>query len=149
MDDEINMAPIATAALDGGKRIYYPITIRGTRSIEIAEVEDIRSDLAMGSFGIREPRTRDRASPRDLDLLLIPGRAFDLGGNRLGRGAAYYDIFLGSSELSAPRCALAYDCQVMDNIPHTETDERIDILVTESRVLRFDRGKRGSQHKTG
>jgi 5-formyltetrahydrofolate cyclo-ligase len=137
MDDEIETDAIAREALSRGKKLCYPITDRTRREIVLSLVKDIESDFVCGILGIREPRERLAIATSEVEMAIIPGRAFDLEGNRVGRGGGYYDRLLASGEFSATRCAAAYDCQVMGHVPHTASDEKVDILITETRILRF------------
>jgi len=73
----------------------------------------------------------------EIDLLLVPARAFDGSGNRLGRGAGFYDRFMAAPEFRATRCGVSFDCQILDEVPHNPFDIPVQILVTENRTLRF------------
>lgn len=70
-----------------------------------------------------------------LDVVLVPGLAFDERGNRLGRGAGFYDRFLASSSLRAVTCAPAFDLQVWPTVPAAPHDIPVQHLITESRLL--------------
>jgi len=137
MADEVDVDAIAAKAQAMGKKLCYPITDRARREIVLSLVRDVGSDLGPGSYGIREPKARLPVPAVKVDMVIVPGRAFDLEGNRVGRGGGYYDALMSSEGFRARRCALAYDSQVMERVPHTARDEKIGILVTESRVLRF------------
>lgn len=91
-------------------------------------------DLRPGTFGILEPPA-DRIHSIDIseiDLILVPGLAFDRSGNRLGYGGGYYDEFFKQSD--ALKIALCFDFQIVEKIPTRAEDERVDILVTENGV---------------
>lgn len=80
-----------------------------------------------------------RVSPEKLDMVLIPGIAFDRQGNRLGFGKGYYDRFLKTAA-HACRVGIAYSFQVSsEELPREEWDERVEWIVTERYVLRVER----------
>jgi len=94
-------------------------------------------ELKKGTFGILEP-PQDRFRKvriSEFDLVIVPGIAFDLTGHRIGFGGGFYDSFLGS--ITATKIALAYEFQIVDEIPTRAEDVKIDILVTEKSVYRF------------
>jgi 5-formyltetrahydrofolate cyclo-ligase len=69
-----------------------------------------------------------------MDLLIIPGIAFDLQGNRIGYGKGYYDRFLSTRKVSYIM-GLAFENQIIKKIPTTENDIPVDVLVTENRII--------------
>ena len=98
----------------------------------VCQVGDLEADIVTGRFGIREPRTGcARLSLKRLDLILVPGIAFDLDGHRLGRGRGYYDRLLG--ELQGARCGVAFDQQIVDRVPIEPHDMRLSCIVTPTR----------------
>jgi 5-formyltetrahydrofolate cyclo-ligase len=96
------------------------------------------ADLEEGYMGILEPPENELVAPKDLDMIFVPGLAFDRNGERLGRGAGYYDRLLAEPDIRAVLCGVCYDVQVMDCVPHEPRDHRVDMLVTESELLRFN-----------
>ena len=93
--------------------------------------------LTRDNLGIPTPASTATAIGADqLDLLFMPLLGFDPTGRRLGMGGGYYDTTL-SNALNATKIGLAFDCQEVECIPVEEHDIRLDILITESRVLRF------------
>jgi 5-formyltetrahydrofolate cyclo-ligase len=98
-------------------------------------VHDFDADLATGKFGILEPRP-EAIRPAALDQIgavLVPGLAFDGTGNRLGRGFGHFDRLL--RQTSGVKIALAFDFQVLDEVPAEAHDVRLDFIVTETRVV--------------
>lgn len=98
----------------------------------IAKISDI-SRLVFGKFGLKEPPRGDIVSPKEVDLAVIPGVAFDHEGNRLGYGHGYYDRLL--RKLSCPAVGLAYEVQILDFIPSESLDAPVAKIVTENRVI--------------
>lgn len=85
-------------------------------------------DLQTGAFGIREPKQdAPSADPQQLDLVVVPGMAFDRHGNRLGHGKGYYDRFL--RPLSVPRIGICFPFQLVEDVPHDELDCRMDEVI--------------------
>lgn len=90
-------------------------------------------NLKPGSFGIFEPQGDEITDLSIIDLIIIPGVAFDKNRNRLGRGKGYYDRLL--SRLSAYKVGICYDCQITDHIPVEEHDIPMDHVITESGII--------------
>lgn len=94
-------------------------------------------NLEPNSFGIFEPKLpleKDESKTK-LDLIILPGVAFDRKGNRIGMGKGYYDRFLVSQK-GVPLVALAYSEQILDQLPCKPYDEPVDMIVTEKEVIR-------------
>jgi len=130
--DEVETLGMIKEALDTGKRVYLP-KVEGD-SLGIYEIERV-SDLKAGYMGIPEPEA-DIDKKRDIaqvDVIIVPGAAFDTEGNRLGYGKGYYDRLL--RERGAPLIALAFEEQVFERLPREPHDVRMDIVVTEKRVI--------------
>jgi 5-formyltetrahydrofolate cyclo-ligase len=134
MPDELDTLPILADLLAAGKRVYVPRTfvLRRMIAVRLSDLEKLRQ----GEFGILEPETEETCAVDELDFIIVPGRAFDRKGNRLGRGAGFYDEFMAQAGFRAIRCGVAFACQVLDEIPHDERDLPVAILVTENEILR-------------
>jgi 5-formyltetrahydrofolate cyclo-ligase len=119
-----------------GKTILLPLIIKkdnGTSYMEASQLIDPKSDLAPGTMGILEPvsdsiRIRD---PRTIDLIIVPGLAFDKNGNRLGYGAGYYDYFLERIREDCNQFALTFSFQLIEDIPTQKHDKQIKNIITE------------------
>ena len=132
LPEELDVWPLMAEALAAGKRVALPRFVPAARGYEAFQVLDPETDLELGQFGIREPRGRcARFSLGRLDLILVPGIAFDLQGGRLGRGKGYYDQLLGG--LRGNKCGVAFDQQVLDEIPMAPHDMRLDCILTPTR----------------
>jgi len=136
MDDEVDLNPAIDRAAEEGKIVLVPKCEPRKYELLICRIMS-RDELVRGHFGILEPAVVRRFPPTEIDLLIVPGLGFDERGNRLGRGAGYYDRFMNRSDLRAVRCAVAFEEQVLPEIPHDEHDLPIHILVTDERVRRF------------
>lgn len=134
---EVSTHELVLACLGEGKRVSLPRTPRGTRTMQVREILDVSRDLERSRFGtFKEPLGNlPTIAPEQLDLVVVPGRVFDLHGNRLGRGAGYYDRFFARKEVHAIAASLAFDCQLVAEVPHEAHDRPMHIIVTETRVL--------------
>lgn len=123
-------------ALESGKEVYLP-RVAANRKLGVYRVDDLHKDLVKGAFGIWEPlpRVNRRAEPRKMDVIVIPGLAFDSRGRRLGRGLGFYDRLLADSG-HAFLAGLAFDEQKVRQIPVGPRDRNVMMLVTDKRVYR-------------
>lgn len=132
-DGEVETRPFLEEALRQGKKVYLPRVIDPARK-EFAAIE-IKSpdELAPGSYGILEPPIDPEriGRPEDLDLIVVPGIGFDRTGGRLGRGEGYFDRFLAKAK-RAYKMGLAYECQMVDQVPRETNDIRVDEVLTGS-----------------
>ena len=91
-------------------------------------------DLRKGNFGILEPKKIEIFPEEKIELVIVPGIAFDTRGYRLGYGKGYYDRFL--KNLNAIKIGLAYDFQIVNNVPEEKHDVKVDGIITEKRIIR-------------
>jgi len=138
MPDEVDTSAIIAGALAAGKRVGLPRCRPGGHELDVIEIADPAADPAPGRYGIPEPVGDCLIPPADLDLVLVPGRAFDRSGNRLGRGAAYYDRFLAGAAARALRCAVCFEGQLLPTVPHDAHDVPVHVIVTDKQVVRID-----------
>jgi len=117
-----------------GKRVVYPKV--GNPGLEFIQVES-RGELRRGAFGILEPSGADPVPLREIDLLVVPGVAFDRAGYRLGYGKGFYDRALHSHEERGSLVGLGFEFQVISMLPAETHDVRMDMIVTEERILGF------------
>lgn len=135
--DEVRTRQALPTAIQGDKRIVIPFCVDG--ELELFHLESM-DELSVGMYKILEPRAelRDVASkrlqPQDLDLIMVPGVAFDKNGGRTGHGKGYYDKLLQHARSNCPLVALAFECQMFPEIPVQHHDIYMDKVVTESAV---------------
>jgi 5-formyltetrahydrofolate cyclo-ligase len=86
------------------------------------------AELIPGRFGVREPAPG--RSPKHLDLILVPGLAFSAQGNRLGRGAGFYDRFLATVPQTTFKIGVCFEFQRVSSIPHEPHDVTMDVVVS-------------------
>jgi len=134
MPEELDVWPLLFEALSAGKKISLPRFVAETRAYEACEILHPETDLQVGHFGIREPGSRcARLRSSRVDLILVPGVAFDLQGHRLGRGRGYYDQLL--RVLRGTTCGVAFDQQIASEIPVEPHDVRLDCILTPTRWI--------------
>ena len=137
LPDELDTVPILADLIIDRKRVYVPRTFVKERRIFPVRLTDL-VNLRPGEYDILEPETEETCAVSELDFVLVPGRAFDRWGNRVGRGAGFYDQFMSQAGFRAVRCGVAFACQVLEAAPHDRNDLPVQILVTENETLRFD-----------
>ncbi len=124
-------------ALGHGKRIVVPYCVDG--ELELFLLEDM-DELSIGMYKILEPKSELRDAPgkrvpvKELDLVMVPGVAFDRRGARMGHGMGYYDKLLEHARPDAPLVALAFECQLFPEIPTQEHDVFMDKIITEKEI---------------
>lgn len=131
MRGELATGSLAAALRARGVTVCYPCMAKPHRLLAFHGVAD-EAGLRPNRLGIAEP-TEDMpvVAPDSIDVIVVPGLAFDRQGGRLGWGGAYYDTTLAAAP-HALRVGLAYGFQVVARVPTTATDQRVDILVTEA-----------------
>ena len=115
-----------------GKRVVVPYVRPKTKRLGLSEVRDPAAELAPGAFGVWEPRPSARrpVRVRELDLVLVPGLAFDTRGHRLGHGYGYFDRFLARVPKTTPTVGLAFRCQLLDRLPAASHDHAVQTVLT-------------------
>jgi len=136
LPDELDIWPALHGFADAGKRVLLPKCRPTHCQLLCIEVGDFKRDLVRGTFNILEPKSEHGVGLAELDVVIAPARAFDHTGNRLGRGAGYYDRFFVRTGLDAFRCGIAYDCQMFPEVPMLPHDVPVDVVVTESSMFR-------------
>lgn len=115
------------------KRFFLP-RVNGV-NLEILPYD--QSTLRLGAFQIEEPQGNDTADISQIEMIVVPGVAYDRRGNRVGRGKGYYDRLLASSK--ALKVGIAYNFQVVDEIDAEPHDVKVDIVITEKGIVKFKR----------
>lgn len=137
---EVDTIPMIHRALSEDRIVCVPCTDSGNKDMMASRIYDFDNDLELGNYNILEPRGAclRPLPPEEIDVVLMPGVAFDLSGGRLGYGGGYYDRFL---QKCSPRCtliAVAFEIQIIDHVPCADHDARIHKIVTEKRVIDCD-----------
>lgn len=131
---EWDTRPLAAAALAQGKVVAMPRVDRAARMLVLHRVDDLDRDIVAGGLGIPEPRPGGaQLAPDAIDWVLVPGVAFDAGGRRLGYGGGFYDRLLPRLRPGVPCIVGAFEVQVVDEVPTTLHDRRVDLVITPTR----------------
>lgn len=134
LPDEVDIVPLIQTAIERGKTVVLPKCEQRKKMLTLHEVRNLDTDLCIGFAGIREPKNTIPVYSNCIDLILVPGRAFDKRGSRLGRGGGYYDRFLAKN-VSAVKVGVAFEFQIMDELEASIHDVQMDFIVTEQRVI--------------
>ncbi len=142
---EVRTRQALPAAIASGKRIVIPYCEDG--ELELFHLESM-DELELGMYRILEPKAELRGIPakktpvEELDLVMVPGVAFDRRGGRTGHGKGYYDKLLEHALSKTPLIALAFECQLFPEIPMQDHDIFMDKVVTEAAIYEgLGRGK--------
>ncbi len=131
MSGEPNILPLAEEFLGEGVCVCFP-TVKDQTLCPVM-VKDFKS-FRKSNLGVYEPAVGRELKPSSLDVVFVPGLAFDTELYRVGFGRGFYDRFLKLTD--AVKVGVAFDFQIMENLPHDEWDVPVDILVTPYDILR-------------
>ena len=135
---EVDTTEMIKSSLTSGKRVLLPKVDKDRHELLLYEIRDF-GELAPGFMGIPEPPVSEKQmNINDADIVIIPGAGFDSSGNRIGYGGGYYDRLLSGLQKQSLIIAPAFEEQVVDAIPSEPHDIRIQMIVTDRRVIRCD-----------
>lgn len=134
MQDEVQLDELIAMVLKDGKKAVIPL-VTGAGLMEAVELSDM-ADLVPDKYGIKTVSEAKRRliAPDKIDLIIVPGVAFDKAGHRLGMGGGFYDRFMLRAS-RAVRAALAYDCQLLVSVPAEVHDLTVDYIITEKQNI--------------
>ena len=134
---EVQTKNMIEKSLAMGKNIFIPIMDDLSCNLKPSLLIDFNKELKKNNQGILEPKQEFQRiySPEKMDLIILPGIAFDLKGNRIGRGKGYYDRFLKGVKPSTIKIALAFEIQIVKKIPLDLNDIPVDKVITEKRII--------------
>lgn len=124
---EVNLAALFQTCWDLQKRTCIPVFKPATKTYEMTIVS-AETTYSTGHYGIQEPDVLEPIALKDVDLIAVPGVAFDGSGNRLGRGGGYYDCLL--SGFPGATAGVAFDFQLLHDVPVEAHDHPVDWIVT-------------------
>lgn len=133
IDKEVSLEELIGEAFLTKKRAFFPKTWLKERKLTFHQIFSL-SDLRPGTFNILEPSTTaPLIEASELDLLFVPGVAFDLSKGRLGYGGGFYDRIL--TQTKALKIGVAFSFQIFEKLPLEAHDQRVDLVITENGIF--------------
>jgi 5-formyltetrahydrofolate cyclo-ligase len=137
MPTEVETSTLAVKAWQEGKSIAVPRVDWEGKRMEPVEIRSLDVGMRTTGPGLREPATGTAVPLAMIDMIVIPGMAFDRNGYRVGRGKGFYDRFLAQQDFQGIRCALCFHEQLQaEPIPREAHDVPMDLIVTDREVIR-------------
>ena len=133
--NEISPIPLFELCLKTGKTVAFPVCQVENSTLIFKKVNTLNS-LSNSIFGLLEPQDDCKiVTPTENTLCLVPALVFSCDGYRLGYGKGFYDRFL--ADFRGTSIGFSYSSLVLDTIPHDKHDIKLDMIITESEVLKF------------
>ncbi len=123
--DEVDTSPLIDEARAEGKEVVVPV-VEGDN----LRVCRLTKELEKSDLGILEPVKRDQIDMEDIDLVIVPGRAFAPTGQRIGRGKGYYDRFLSGLDKNVSTIGICFSCQMFPVLPVSEQDKEVSAVIS-------------------
>lgn len=136
--NEVKTEEIVKTALKEGKNVVIPISVVENKQLILSQLFNYDKELEASTYGILEPKSEfvREIHPELIDLILVPGVAFDRRGYRIGYGGGYYDRFLSKIHKSVPKVALAFNLQITPHIKEGKYDIPVDYVITEDEIIK-------------
>lgn len=136
-NNEVETKPIIDHLFSTSKNVLVPISVVKTKQLVVSKIESL-DDVEVRTYGIREPRPEkvDPVEHDQIDLVIVPGVAFDEDGFRLGYGGGFYDRFIKNLRPDCISVAIAFEDQVFKEVPKEDHDISVDFLITEKRIIK-------------
>lgn len=131
---EIDPSAIALRAWQLGKTVAVPLVNWEQKHMIPVELKSLSEEMHETRYGVKAPASSTPIPPRLVDIIAVPGLAFDTQGHRLGRGGGFYDRFLSQDEFRGAAVGLGLDQQVVAEVPTTDLDFTLDTIVTDQRM---------------
>ena len=132
---EVDTLPLAKLAWAGGKKVLAPTACHNCRKMRPIECFEDDEHMFHHTHGLRGPAGNEEISIDQIDLVIVPGLAFDRKCNRLGRGGGFYDRFLANPSLRAKTVGIAFDHQIISEVPVHSNDKPVDRVVTDKEII--------------
>jgi 5-formyltetrahydrofolate cyclo-ligase len=135
---EVQTEKIIRESLRLGKQVLVPLLDPEGENLQASRIPSMDIDFIIGKYGIKQPTLKriDIVAFSNIDFVVVPGLAFDNIGNRIGYGAGFYDKFFKKISSGVTRVAVSYDFQLLNLVPHSDLDEPVHFLITETQALR-------------
>ncbi|MDI6822312.1 MAG: 5-formyltetrahydrofolate cyclo-ligase [Actinomycetota bacterium] len=132
---EVRTESMIRKALALGKRVVLPILETQSGELDASRIQDFDQDLQPGAYGILEPKQTQPVDALEIDMVILPGIVFDERGHRLGYGGGCYDRFLNKINPQTILVGLAYELQLVNEVPTAPHDIPVHKIVTEERII--------------
>lgn len=133
---EIDTSKYIEEFLKEGKKVFVPRINNAIKIMEAVEITSLK-ELERNNFGILEPtKDKEAIEKNELQLIIMPGVAFDIERGRIGYGGGYYDKYMEKLDSSIAKIALAYELQIIDRVPGEDHDILPDSIITENRCIK-------------
>lgn len=122
----------------GSKRFCFPVMDLKAKNLRIFEITNLDEDFCAGAWGVMQPDTEKtkELNIKEIDVVIVPGLAFDRQRNRLGRGAGFYDRFLQDITPPTKKVGIAFEFQILENLPtNLSWDQKVDTVVSENFII--------------
>lgn len=138
-NNEVKTDSIINYLLSKKQKVVVPISIVEERKLFLSEIKDIETEVSIGTYGIREPKSEfiRPINSQDIDIVIVPAVAYDTNGYRLGYGGGYYDRFLDSLRDDCITIGIAFEIQIFDEVPKEDHDAQLDYIITEERIIKI------------
>jgi 5-formyltetrahydrofolate cyclo-ligase len=138
---ELDTMIIIEKALKDGKKVAVPIAIHETKELKPSVITSL-DELEPGYFNILTPKEEfiRPIDPSEIDLVLVPGVAFDHHGYRIGYGGGFYDRFLPKLRKDTKKIAIGFSLQILESVPRESFDRPVDMIISEKGLLPCDEG---------
>ncbi|HWB53611.1 MAG TPA: 5-formyltetrahydrofolate cyclo-ligase [Tepidisphaeraceae bacterium] len=134
---EVDTAPIALRCWQQSKTVVVPKVSWDQRRMLPVEINSLQDSMMTTGPGVREPVAGNPVPTEFIDLVIVPGLGFTAAGQRIGRGMGFYDRFLAQNDFVGVSCGLAFELQIVTNLPILEHDMPLNMLVTDTGIRRF------------
>ncbi len=134
VNHEVQTKNLIEDALALGKRVALPSTNFEKRAMVPREINSLE-ELAETKQGLFEPKTQNPIEAKEIDLIIIPGVAFDKNGSRIGRGMGFYDSLLRKTSTKIPLIGLCFEENLEEHIQIESHDVKMDIVVTDKQII--------------
>jgi 5-formyltetrahydrofolate cyclo-ligase len=134
---EVDTVSIIKRSLKKGKKIVLPLIDRENNRTTLFKIENLKDDLRTGAGGTLEPDPErcKAVPPEQIDIAIVPGLAFDEKGGRIGIVDNFYDKFIARLPMTTRKVAIAFEEQVINQVPADSRSKYIDIIVTDKRTI--------------
>jgi 5-formyltetrahydrofolate cyclo-ligase len=134
---EVNTCPLALKCWQAGKSVVVPKVSWDQRRMLPVEITSLQTGMTTTGHGIREPIGGKPCPVEFIDLVVVPGLGFTRGGFRIGRGMGFYDRFLAMPDFVGVSCGIAFEEQIVPELPVQDHDVPMGMLVTDGGIRRF------------